>query len=68
MDNKQISKLGDLTLDLYFDLAVLNSAIKISEDLEVCVLENFIERNEHIKYILIKRAKNKNLFLARLYV
>lgn len=29
MDNKQISKLDDLTLDLYFDLAVLNSAIKI---------------------------------------
>lgn len=44
MNNKQIDELDDLTLYLYFDLAILKSAVKDSENLEIYVLEKFIER------------------------
>ena len=44
MNKEQIEKLDDLTLDINFDLAILNSAVKDSENLEVCTLENFVER------------------------
>ncbi len=44
MDNKQIQKLDELSLDLNFDLSVLNSAIKnFDNELEICHLVNIIE-------------------------
>lgn len=44
MNLKQITKLDNLTLELNFDLAILNSAIKDFDNLEVCVLNRFIEK------------------------
>lgn len=44
MEKEQIEKLDELTLDVNFDLAILNSAIKDSDNLEVCTLESFVER------------------------
>lgn len=45
MNKAQIEEIDNLTLDLNFDLAVLYSAIKdADEELEVYMLENFIER------------------------
>lgn len=44
MNKEQIERLDELSLDLNFDLAILNSAVKDSINLEVCVLNNFVER------------------------
>jgi hypothetical protein len=44
MNKEQITRLDDLTLKLNFDLAILNSAVKDSENLEVCVLNPFVEK------------------------
>lgn len=44
MNKEQIERLDELTLDLNFDLAILNSAIKDTENLEVCALNNFVEK------------------------
>ena len=44
MNKEQINELDDLTLTLNFDLAILNSAIKDSDNLEVYTLEHFIEK------------------------
>jgi len=43
MKNEQIEKLDELTLDINFNLAILNSAVKDYDNLEICMLENFIE-------------------------
>lgn len=43
MNEEQIQRLDDLTLSLNFSLAILNSALKDYENLEVCILEDFVE-------------------------
>lgn len=47
MDINQIDRLDNLTLGLSFDLAILNSAIKGGDTLEVCALEDFVEKIYH---------------------
>lgn len=44
MNTEELEKLDDLTLDLSFDLSILNSAIKDSENLKLYELTNFVER------------------------
>lgn len=44
MNKEQITKLDSLTLELHFDLAILNSAIKDTDNLETCTLGHFVER------------------------
>lgn len=45
MSNSEIQKLDELTLDLNFDLCILNSAIKGDDgDLEPCILTGFVEK------------------------
>ncbi len=44
MKEEQLYELDVLTLDLNFDLAILNCAIKYGENLEVLELNNFVER------------------------
>jgi hypothetical protein len=43
MNKEQIERLDALTLGLNFNLAVLNSAVKNNDNLEVYSLEHFIE-------------------------
>lgn len=56
MNEENIEKLNNLTLDLNFDLAILNSAISnFDENLEICMLENFVKdiykKSEEIRSI-----------------
>lgn len=45
MKEELLEKLDYLTLDLNFDLTILYNAVKnADEKLEICMLENFIER------------------------
>lgn len=44
MNKEQIIRLDNLTLGLNFDLAILNSAIKDTDNLEVCALNSFVEK------------------------
>lgn len=44
MNEEQIERLDNLTLDITFDLAILNSAVKDDNNLETYVLENFVRR------------------------
>lgn len=56
MNTDQIKRLDDLTICINFDLAILNSALKDSENLEVCVLEDFVER------IYVQSKKIRDIF------
>ena len=43
MNQEQIQKIDNMTLDLNMDLSILNSAVGNAEDdLEVCALVNFV--------------------------
>lgn len=44
MNFSQIQRLDDLTIELDNGLAILNSAIKADEGLEVCELADFISQ------------------------
>ncbi len=44
MNNANLEKIDNLTLSINFDLAILSSAIKDSENLEICELEDFVKR------------------------
>lgn len=44
MNTKELEELDILTLNINFDLAILNSAIKDSDYLEVYTLTRFVER------------------------
>lgn len=44
MAKEQLEQLDILTLSLNFNLAILNSAVKDSENLEICMLESFVEK------------------------
>lgn len=44
MNKEQIERIDELTMNLNFDLAILNSAVKDFDNLEVCVLDNFVEK------------------------
>lgn len=44
MNENQTQSLDDLTLAINFDLAILNSAVKDGENLEICMLEDFVEK------------------------
>lgn len=44
MNKEQIEKLDELTLNINFDLAILAGAVKDYDNLEVCMLEDFVER------------------------
>ena len=44
MNKSQIQRLDDLTMVIVNDLAILNSAVKANEGLEVCELEDFVSQ------------------------
>lgn len=44
MKKEQIEKLDELTLDVNFDLAILTSAVRDYDNLEVCMLESFMKK------------------------
>lgn len=43
MNAQQIDRLDDLTLEIDNNLSILNSAVKDSENLEICSLGSFVE-------------------------
>lgn len=45
MNNQEIQKLDELTLDLNMDLAILNSAVgSFDDNLQICDLINFVKK------------------------
>ena len=44
MDKEQMLEIENLTTKLNFDLAILNSAVKDTDNFEVCVLNDFVEK------------------------
>ena len=47
MDKKQLSELDNLTLEINFALAILNSAVKDTDNLEIYVINDFVEKIYH---------------------
>ena len=44
MNISQIQRLDNLTLEIESNLAILNSAVKANDGLEVCELEDFVSQ------------------------
>lgn len=44
MNEEQLQRLDRLTLCLNFDLTILNSALKGNDNLEIFILEDFVEK------------------------